>query len=95
VTERQTVQPATVFRRRDEARMRKYRGRLFVAVAQRTVELEGVAEAVFRRVDGRASVADIARRLADHYDMPIADAAADTIRLLAELAAFGVIEAIE
>jgi pyrroloquinoline quinone biosynthesis protein D len=94
VTGRPDVTPETVFRHRSDLRLRRYRGRLFIAAGKQALELEEVAESIFRRVDGKASVRDIAETLAAHYDVPAGEVVAQSLELLVRLAEFGVLEAV-
>jgi coenzyme PQQ synthesis protein D (PqqD) len=71
--------------RRIETRTRKYRGNLFVANAEQAFELDELGEFVFRLIDGRTSVRDIGRKLAESYGGPIEEAVADTAALIEEL----------
>jgi pyrroloquinoline quinone biosynthesis protein D len=78
--------------RRLEARTRRYRGKLLVANTETALELDEIAEFVFRQIDGTASLRDIGRRLADRYGGDVADAIADTAALVAELVDHHILE---
>ena len=75
-----------------EARVRKYRGRLFVASEADTLELDPAGEFVFRQIDGRVTIRQIAERIAETYGVDVARALADSTELCAELAATGIID---
>jgi pyrroloquinoline quinone biosynthesis protein D len=81
-----TLDAMSVAERRRETRVRKYRGKLFVANAADAFELDEIAEFIFRQADGTQTVQQIGERLAAAYDLPLAQAMADTARVLAELA---------
>lgn len=73
-------------RRSPDARMRKIRGKLYVATGDLALELDEVAEFIFRQVNGTATAAAIAERVASAYDVTIEQARADVLDLLGELA---------
>jgi len=81
-----TLDPAAVAERRRETRVRKYRGKLFVANGVDAFELNDVAEFIFRQVDGRRSVQQIAEHVAVTYDIPLPRALAGTAEAVALLA---------
>ncbi|MDX2292337.1 MULTISPECIES: PqqD family protein [Streptomyces] len=83
----------TVPRRKLEARMRKYRGVLVVANAEEAMELDEVAEFIFKKIDGERSLAGIAGILSDTYDIETDEALADIIGMVGEFVEFGVVEA--
>jgi hypothetical protein len=74
--------------------VRKYRGRLFVASAAHTLELDAAGEFVFRQIDGAVTVRQIAERIADTYRVDVAQALADSTELVAELAVAGIIDVV-
>lgn len=76
-----------------EARVRKFRGRLFVANASLAFELDEVAEFIFTRVDGVATVGRIGEQVAERYGVDAARATADTAELLAQLRDEGMLAA--
>ncbi|MEV8511990.1 PqqD family protein [Dactylosporangium sp. NPDC051484] len=80
------VGPDTVPRRRLGARVRKYRGKLFVATADRALELDECAEFVFRQVDGSRTVRQIGEQVAVTYGISLDRAVRDSAGLLVELA---------
>ncbi|MGW6691568.1 PqqD family protein [Streptomyces sp. NPDC054961] len=80
-------------RRRLDARMRKYRGAFLVANAEETMELDEVAEFIFKRIDGERSVADIAGIVADAYDIAVDEALPDVLDMVGQFVDFGVVEA--
>ncbi|MEN3304582.1 MAG: pyrroloquinoline quinone biosynthesis protein [Micromonosporaceae bacterium] len=82
-----TLDPAAVAERRRETRVRKYRGILFVANGVDAFELNDVAEFIFRQVDGRQTVQQIAEHVASAYDIPLYRALVDTGEAVAQLAA--------
>ncbi|MFF2773865.1 PqqD family protein [Streptomyces sp. NPDC058052] len=88
----QSFVPETVPRRKLEARVRKFRGKLFVANASLAFELDEVAEFIFKQVDGTATVRQIGEKVAATYDISADEAVADTLELLTELAGNGMVE---
>jgi pyrroloquinoline quinone biosynthesis protein D len=85
---------ATVFRHAANVRVRRYRGRLFVAAGDQALELEEAAETVFRGVDGTATAGEIAHRLSELYEVPEDEAVADSLQLLEALTEHGVLEVV-
>ncbi|MFE5867729.1 PqqD family protein [Streptomyces roseifaciens] len=77
-----------------EARARKYRGRLYVSVRDQALELDEIAQAVFRRVDGTATLREIAAGFAEEYGVPVDEATTDTVDFAAELLEHGVVEVV-
>ena len=75
-----------------DARVRRFRGALLVAVGEETVELADSAAFLFRAVDGVRTVADIGALLAEEYDVPAAEAVEDTAEFVAELVDSGILE---
>ncbi|MFI7537271.1 PqqD family protein [Streptosporangium sp. NPDC049376] len=84
---------AAVPRRKLETRIRKYRGRLYVASADQAFELDHVAEYIFWEIDGKRTVREIGERVAATYGLPLEQALADTAAMLAHLAANEVLTA--
>ncbi|MEU7058738.1 PqqD family protein [Streptomyces sp. NPDC046197] len=70
-----------------DARVRKFRGKLFVANASLAFELDEVAEFIFKQVDGVATVRQIGEKVAAQYDISVDEAVADCAEFLTELAA--------
>jgi hypothetical protein len=77
--------------RRMEVRVRKYRGRLFIACRDRAFELNGPAEFIFKQIDGTSTLQQIAHRIADRYQVKVAEAMADSHEFLTRLSAAGII----
>ncbi|MFJ8011891.1 PqqD family protein [Streptomyces sp. NPDC096339] len=75
------------------ARTRKYRGKLYIAVEDRALELDETAESIFRKIDGRSTVRAIGEGLAAEYAIPVDDAVADAAEFIASLIDHGVVEA--
>ncbi|WP_369173401.1 PqqD family protein [Streptomyces sp. R28] len=88
----QPFSPDFVPRRKLEARVRKFRGKLFVANASLAFELDEVAEFIFKQVNGTATVQQIGEKVAGEYDISSDEAVADSLELLTELAANGMVE---
>lgn len=89
------ITPSTVVRRRLTARMRNFRGSLLVAGPDYSAELSDSAEFVFRSIDGRRAVAEIATLLAAEYEIPLSTAVEDVTGLVAELVHAHVLEIVE
>ncbi|HET9081696.1 MAG TPA: PqqD family protein [Trebonia sp.] len=79
-------------RRSLDARVRKIRGKLYVATGSLAFELDEVAEFIFRHVDGSATAAMIAGQVASAYGVAVQEAEADVLDLLGELAGQGIVE---
>ncbi|MEV4330986.1 PqqD family protein [Streptomyces sp. NPDC049597] len=82
---------ASVVRRSSDIRVRKFRGSLLVARADSTLELDEVAEFIFKRLDGAMTVREIGEQLSAEYDVSAEEATADSIELLSELLASGMV----
>ncbi|NWF29770.1 PqqD family protein [Streptomyces sp. PKU-EA00015] len=81
----------SVVRRSTDIRVRKFRGSLLVARADSTLELDEVAEFVFKRLDGATTVRQIGELLSTEYDVSADEATADSVELLSELLACGMV----
>jgi hypothetical protein len=79
-------------RRSPDARVRKIRGKLYVAAGSLALQLDEVAEFIFRQVNGSATAAVIAAQVASAYDVAVREAEADVLDLLGELAGQGIIQ---
>jgi Coenzyme PQQ synthesis protein D (PqqD) len=77
--------PHSVPRRRLAARVRRFRGRLVVAVDDVAHELAESAELIFTSIDGAATIDEIAVRLARCYGIDDDVARADTAEFVAWL----------
>ncbi|MFI6011967.1 PqqD family protein [Streptomyces sp. NPDC051243] len=84
--------PDSVPRRSLDARVRKFRGKLFVANASLAFELDDVAEFFFKQVDGSTTVRQIGEKVAAEFDISVDEAVADCAEFLNELAANGMVE---
>jgi hypothetical protein len=71
-----------------DVRVRNVRGQLLVARQEHAVELSDSAGFVWRQLDGRRTVADVAGRLAAEYHIDQQTAIADTQEVLAVLAGY-------
>ena len=67
----------------------RVRGRDVLLAPERIVELDETALAILRRVDGAASLGDIAAALAGQYDADAGEIEADAAALIADLARKG------
>lgn len=85
------VMSTTVFQRAPLARVRKFRGRLVVAYGSAAVELDEVAEYIFRQLDGARSVAGIGDLIATEFAVSASEATADATDLLTDLAGRGMV----
>ncbi|MFI1221093.1 MULTISPECIES: PqqD family protein [unclassified Streptomyces] len=86
--------PASVLQRRVEARARRYRGRMYVAVREHALELDEVAQAIVRRIDGTSTLRGIAAVVAAEYGVPADDATGGTVEFATQLLAHGVVEVV-
>ncbi|MEV0642230.1 PqqD family protein [Streptomyces sp. NPDC050619] len=84
----------SILRRRMDIRVRNYRGRLYIAVQYQTLELDKVAEDIFRRLDGTSTVRKIAVDLAEDYGVSVEQAIDDVTAFLAQLIGYGVAEVV-
>jgi Coenzyme PQQ synthesis protein D (PqqD) len=91
MTETPPITWETVLTRRMDIRIRRFHGTLYVTVEDRTIKLEEIAENSFRRVDGKASVQDIASSVAEIYDAPLQEVRDDCMELFEQLLVQGVV----
>lgn len=68
------------------ARVRNTRGKLLVAQGPNSVELDEVGIFIFKSIDGKATLRDIATRISAEYDVEYEQALADAAEFVAELA---------
>jgi len=73
------------------ARVRNTRGKLLVAQGPNSVELDEVGIFVFKSIDGKATLRDIATRISAEYDVGYEQALADTAEFIAELAGMEIV----
>jgi hypothetical protein len=66
-------------------RARRYRGRLVIASPTVSLELNEIGTLIFAQVDGRTSVGEIARLIADEYEVPVSEVTADVLELVDDL----------
>ncbi|WP_328315971.1 PqqD family protein [Streptomyces sp. NBC_00388] len=92
MTGKSELEPGSVVRRRMEARVRKYRGKLYVAVQDQALELDEIAEAIFRRINGTSTLREIGASLAEEYGIPADVALADVTDFVEQLRGHGVVE---
>jgi hypothetical protein len=76
-----------------QARVRRIAGQLTVAGPDgaQPVQLSETAELVWRSVDGRRTVRDVAVLLAAEYDVGIDEVLPDVVEMVAQLAGVGVL----
>ena len=67
----------------------RVRARWVLLAPDRVIELDETAKAIVERVDGRATIEDIAGLLAAEYDGELSDIAVDVSALLSDLHAKG------
>ena len=75
-------------------RMRRFRGKMFVATAEQAYELDAVAEYIFRQVDGGTTIAQIAAKLAADYEVSDEQARTDIVELLEPFLEPGILEVV-
>jgi len=66
--------------------VRNTRGKLLVAQGPNSVELDEVGIFIFKSIDGKAALRDIAARISAEYDVEYEQALADAAEFIAELA---------
>jgi pyrroloquinoline quinone biosynthesis protein D len=88
-----TFTPDRVPHRNTDVRMRRFRGKLYVACGEEALELDDVASFIFSRVDGVATLQQIGEMVAREYEIPVAEAVADSAELLDQLAASDIVRA--
>ena len=71
----------------------RVRDRWVLLAPERVVGLDDIAYAILDKVDGRASLEEIATALAAEYDADAAEIAADATALLGDLSARGYVAA--
>jgi Coenzyme PQQ synthesis protein D (PqqD) len=79
-------------RRSLTARVRNVRGRITVAGADQPLELSDTATFLWRSIDGRRSVRDLADALCAEYDIDRDTAMADVVELVEVLNGAGVVD---
>jgi hypothetical protein len=79
-------------RRSLTARVRNVRDRIMVAGADQPLELSETATFLWRSIDGRRSVGDLAAALCAEYDIDRDTAVADVVELVDVLNRAGVVE---
>ncbi|MGX9887322.1 PqqD family protein [Streptomyces sp. NPDC002276] len=77
--------------RAPDVRVRRFRGVLLIARRDDALELDAVAEFIFRRVDGGTTVHAIGEQLAATYGIPVDEAVADSLELLGRLHELGMV----
>lgn len=92
MTEKSTLTPERVPLRRPDVRIRNFRGKLFLASGANAVELDEVAAFIFGQIDGVSTVQQIGERVAQEYDVSVAEAVGDTAELLTQLVEAAVVE---
>lgn len=78
-------------RRSVSARVRNTRGKLLVAQGPNSVELDDVGIFIFKSIDGKATLRDIATRISAEYDVEYEQALADAAEFIAELAGLEIV----
>ncbi len=73
------------------ARMRNFKGTVLVSVDSDVLELSETAAVIWRLIDGRRTVDDIALLLVQQYDIDTPTALADVAELLGRLARMGAV----
>ncbi|MEV8509749.1 PqqD family protein [Actinoplanes sp. NPDC051475] len=82
--------PTVPVRRLDE-RVRRYQGIVHLAGPEEVFALDEVAEFIWRRIDGRRTIADLGADLAAEYDIDVGEACNDVADLITELVSHGAI----
>ena len=75
-----------------DVRVRNRDGTLLVAWAEAVFELEDVSADIWRTLDGRRTLLDVAKVVAATYDVSVDEAAQDAFALLAQLHAARIVE---
>jgi pyrroloquinoline quinone biosynthesis protein D len=88
-----TLTPDRVPSRRSDVRIRRFRGKLYVASGEEALELDEVASFIFTRADGVATLQQIGEMVAREYDISVAEAVADSAELFTQLLEAGIMEA--
>jgi Coenzyme PQQ synthesis protein D (PqqD) len=74
-----------------DARVRNFQGKLFVAGPTQVLELTETASFVWKQIDGRRSVRELAAALSSEYDVDVDTATDDVAELVDELVDVGVV----
>jgi len=77
---------------RMDVRTRNFRGTMYLARAEQSLELTEVAALVWRLLDGHRSVADLAKAVATEYAIDYETAYADCGELVEALAQAGMLD---
>jgi hypothetical protein len=80
-----TVNDDTVLKPRLDIRVRRNNGTYTLGLQDKAFELSETTSYIWRQLNGRRTVADVAAALAEHYDIDSAAASADTLEVLRSL----------
>ncbi|GAA3784315.1 PqqD family protein [Streptomyces phyllanthi] len=86
-----SVGPSDVPRRSLGFRVRRVESGLVIGFKDQALELSDSAELIYRCMDGRRTVADVAAVVAAEYGIEEAQALADVAEFIDELAAHGIV----
>jgi Coenzyme PQQ synthesis protein D (PqqD) len=83
-----------VYSRNIRFRKRNDCGKIYLVSPASSIELDGVAEWIWDQLEQPSSVPELARRVSAEYDVPEAEALADTEEFLAALAEAGALRTV-
>jgi Coenzyme PQQ synthesis protein D (PqqD) len=86
------ISSETIARKRLDARTRNLDGITYVAGPEQALQLSEVGGLIWRLVNGRRSVREIAESVSEQYSVDLEQASEDTIELLAQFADHQIIE---
>jgi pyrroloquinoline quinone biosynthesis protein D len=89
-----TIGPDSVLRHAIQTRVRRFRGKMFIAAGEEAYELDELAQFIFGLVDGEKTVTEIGTRISRDYDVPVDEATADVAELLTPFAKAGMLEVV-
>lgn len=87
-------EPAEVYRRHPAVAMENFGARYLALHGEslRLVELNATAGEIFSRLDGRTSLQDVARSMAEDYCRPLEKVLADVLEAVRTMAELGLVE---
>lgn len=89
--ERQNVNAADVPVRQLDSRIRRVRGTTLLAGPQQALELNAVADYIWRQIDGIRTIAEIAEEVVREYDIDLETAIQDVSDIVGVFARHGLV----
>ncbi|GIE86442.1 PqqD family protein [Actinoplanes regularis] len=90
----ETVETGTVVKPRADVGVRRVAGTVTVGWDEEAFELSETTFFIWRQLDGRRAVADVASSVANYYGIDRSEALADTLEVLRDLIDLGLLQVI-